>query len=201
MLNKQVLIEGVPLDYQYPDLPTGCEATATSMLLRWAKIDADKFAVADQLIKGDKVHEIDGKWYGANPDETFVGDPYSDEGSYGVFQKPILRIIEHFLPECSLDLSGRDFTEVLSVLDKGTPVVAWTTLKQRETYYHKSWEDPLGQMIDWYNNEHAVTVVGYDQDFIIVHDPDTGKREFYDRDTFIHNWGSLGKRAVTLHVK
>ncbi|WP_217585813.1 C39 family peptidase [Lentibacillus saliphilus] len=196
--NEETLIPNVPLDYQYPELPTGCEATALSMLLRWAGVDVDKFEVVDQLKKGDRVHLQNGKWYGANPNEAFVGNPYEDDGSFGVFEQPILQVINIYYPGKAINLTGKEFQDLLTIVQGGTPILVWTTLKQRETYYAQSWEDPHGQTIDWYNNEHAVVIVGYSNDDVIVHDPDTGKCEHYDRDLFIQNWASLGKRAVTL---
>ncbi|SET18821.1 Uncharacterized protein YvpB [Oceanobacillus limi] len=198
--DEMIKIDGVPIDYQYPDLPTGCEATALSILLRWANVDTDKFDVADNLPKGREVHEVNGKWYGANPNETFVGDPYSDGSSYGVFEKPILATIEKYLPGKGVNLTGKNFNDILQIVKNGKPVMTWTTLKQKDSYYAKSWEDNHGNIIDWYNNEHAVVIVGYDSDFIIVHDPDTGKEEHYLRERFKKNWESMGKRSVTLDV-
>lgn len=56
----QVLAEGndyeipdVPVLSQNPELPTGCEATATTMLLQWAGVQVNKSEVADALPKED----------------------------------------------------------------------------------------------------------------------------------------------------
>ncbi len=55
-------------------------------------------------------------------------------------------------------------------------------------------------MVDWYENEHAVVIVGIDGDDVIAHDPHTGKAEHYDRELFERNWRSMGGRTVTLDV-
>ncbi|QKY71721.1 hypothetical protein Len3610_13315 [Lentibacillus sp. CBA3610] len=194
-------INGIPAYYQYPDLPTGCEATSLAMLLSWGRGEpVSKFDVADTLPKGDKVHQADGEWKGAHPNKMFVGDPYtdSDDGSYGVFEGPILETVEMFMSSSGTDLTGESFESLLAIVRSGKPVMAWTTLEQRETYYGKTWTDSDGDVIDWYENEHAVVLVGVDGDDVLAHDPDTGKAEFYDRELFERNWHSMGGRAVTL---
>ncbi len=75
--------------YQYPDLPTGCEVTSLSMFLSWAvdalKLDftpeqIDKMALAKQIDKepiphfdpklsGQQITEV-----GGNPNRAFVGN-------------------------------------------------------------------------------------------------------------------------------
>lgn len=194
----------VPLYYQYPDLPTGCEATSLAMLLSWAGNEqVSKYAVADALPKGPKVKEVQGEWKGTHPNKAFVGDPYtdSDDGSYGVFEGPILETIEVFMPGYSIDLTGEPFDSLLDIVRTGKPVMVWTTLEQRETFYGKTWTDDDGDVIDWYENEHAVVLTGVDGCYVIAHDPHTGKEEYYERELFKRNWGSMGKRAVTLDVE
>ncbi|MEN1967389.1 C39 family peptidase [Lentibacillus sp. N15] len=196
-----VKITGVPTMNQYPELPTGCEATSLAMLLGWAGVSVSKYDVVKKLPKGEKVRLIDGKWCGANPDEHFVGDPYSDDGSFGVFEAPILATIDMFLPGKGIDLTGQDFDELLDIVRSGKPVMVWTTINQKETYHSKSWQDEAGNSIDWYCNEHAVVLVGFNKAHTIVHDPYTGQEEHYDRQLFERNWASMRKRAVTVNVE
>ncbi|GAA0436636.1 hypothetical protein GCM10008983_11700 [Lentibacillus halophilus] len=196
-------IQGVPAYFQYPELPTGCEATSLAMLLSWGcGRDVSKYDVADALQKGDNVQWTDGEWTGANPDKAFVGDPYTDsnDGSFGVFEGPILEALEWFMPGRGVDWTGASFDALLAVVRSGAPVLAWTTLEQRETFYGLSWTAPDGETIDWYENEHAVVMVGVDGDDVIAHDPHTGKAEHYERTLFERNWRSLGGRAVALDV-
>lgn len=197
-----VKVDGVPVMYQYPQLPTGCEATSLAMLLNWADQSVSKDDVAAKLPKGKKVKWIDGGWYGANPNQQFVGDPYtdSDDGSFGVFEKPILATIEMFMPGKGVNLTGQEFNDLLAMVHSGKPVLAWTTLKQNQTYYTGTWQDETGRTIDWYHYEHAVVITGIDEGNVIVHDPDTGKEEYYDKTLFKQNWISMGKRAVTLDL-
>lgn len=197
----EVKIPGVPVFNQYPELPTGCEATSLAMLLNWGGVKVSKYDVVDALPKGEKVRLVDGKWLGANPADEFVGDPYSDDGSFGVFEGPILETIETFAPSKSINLTGLEFAALLDVIRAGKAVMAWTTIEQKQTYLSKTWIDKNGKTIDWYCNEHAVVITGFDGDHLIVNDPYTGKVEYYKRDLFEHNWQSMGKRAVTLDIE
>ncbi|SDL92252.1 C39 family peptidase [Sediminibacillus halophilus] len=195
-----VRIKGIPVFDQYPELPTGCESTALAMLLNWGGVDISKFEIVERLPKGSKVREIDGQAVGANPDFQFVGDPYSEEGSFGVFEGPILHTIDQIMPGRAVDLTGKSFQTILDVIQTGKPVMAWTTINQQKTYHSISWVDEEGEQIDWYRYEHAVVIVGFDEDHVIVNDPYTGQEEVYDRELFKENWRSMGRRSVTLKM-
>ncbi|ASN04660.1 C39 family peptidase [Virgibacillus necropolis] len=198
--NTTIKVNGVPVYHQYPELPTGCEATSLAMLLTWGGLTVCKFEVADKLPKGEKVRLIDGEWLGGNPNHNFVGDPYSDDGSFGVFEGPILETIEKFIPGKGVNLTGQDFHSLLEIVRSQKPVMAWTTINQKQTYLSETWFDEQGNKIDWYCNEHAVVLTGIDGVNVIVNDPYTGQVEYYDKDLFEHNFTSMGKRAVTLDV-
>ncbi|SFE10816.1 Uncharacterized protein YvpB [Lentibacillus persicus] len=200
---RNIRVDSVPLYNQYPELPTGCEATSLAMLLSWGlERPVSKFGVADALSKGPKVHKTDKGWRGAHPNKAFVGDPYTDseDGSYGVFEKPILDTLETFSPETGVNLTGRPFHTILDTVRSGMPVLVWTTLEQRASYYGLSWSDNEGDVIDWYENEHAVVLVGIEDDAVVAHDPHTGQAERYNRELFERNWRAMGCRAVTLEL-
>ncbi|MFD1020161.1 C39 family peptidase [Thalassobacillus hwangdonensis] len=194
-----VKVKGVPVFDQYPELPTGCEATSLAMLLNWGGVSVSKFDVADSLPKGPKVNEVDGNWTGGNPNVAFVGDPYSEkDGSFGVFEGPILQTINTYLPGKGINMTGQSFDSLLSIVENGKPVMVWTTIDQKQTYLSASWEDEAGSTVNWYRYEHAVVLTGIEGEHVIVHDPYTGSVEHYNRSLFERNWASMGKRAVTL---
>lgn len=200
MTGKQK-VNGVPVFNQYPELPTGCEATALAMLLNWGGVTVSKYDVVNALPKGEKVRLVDGVWLGANPEVEFVGDPYSDD-DFGVFEKPILQTVEKLASSCKgINLTGHAFESILDVIRAGKAVMAWTTIDQKPTYLSKKWMDENGKIIDWYCNEHALVITGFNKDNVIVHDPYTGKEEYYQRDLFERNWEAMGKRAITLAIK
>lgn len=197
---KTFKIPDVPIICQHPEMPTGCEATALTMLLNWGGLNLTNHEVVDVLPKGDKVTFAEGKWRGGNPFIEFVGDPYGDDGSFGVFEGPILQTIDAFMPNQAIDLTNKPFDELLEIVRSGKPVIAWTTIEQQTTFHSKTWLDSEGNTIKWHRYEHAVVIVGFDGENVFANDPTSGKEEHYNRGLFETNWASMGKRAVTLKV-
>lgn len=195
---QEMKIKGVPNICQHPEMPTGCEATSLTMLMNWNGKALTNHEVVKAMPKGDKVQLIDGEWHGGNPNKEFVGDPYEDDGSFGVFEKPILETIDVFLPNQGTDLTNLPFAELLEIVRSGEPVMAWTTIDQKTTFHSKTWSDSEGNTIKWHRYEHAVVIVGVDSENIFANDPTTGKEEKYNRELFERNWASMGRRAVTL---
>src|SRR5699024_4501906 len=108
------------------------------------------------------------------------------------------KTIDAFMPNKSVNLTNQSFDELLQIVRDGKPVMAWTTIDQQTTFHSKTWKDKDGKTIKWHRYEHAVVIVGYDEDSVFVNDPTTGKEERYKRELFEKNWASMGKRAVTL---
>lgn len=52
-------IEGVPMLFQDPELPTGCEVTALAMVLQYYGFDADKCELSDVYLPKGAVGETD----------------------------------------------------------------------------------------------------------------------------------------------
>ncbi|MNJ01113.1 hypothetical protein D3C73_1606400 [compost metagenome] len=46
--------------------------------------------------------------------------------------------------------------------------------------------------------EHAVLLVGYDDQYVYVNDPWTGKKQFaVDRQQFLETWDVMGRQALS----
>lgn len=193
------VIDGVPVIGQYPMLPTGCEATALTMLLQWAGVHVSKEEVADRLVKEPLPFEMEGRLLGGHPNRGFVGDPYTQE-SFGVFHKPIAATLDTFLKGRADDRTGLSFTELLALIDEGRPVVVWTTIELKEPRVVQSWDDAgdSGERIDWKSPQHALVLIGYEEEFVVVNDPHTGSTERYPRELFQTRWKQMGGQAVTL---
>lgn len=190
------VIKGVPLINQLPELPTGCEMTALTMLLQYNDFEYSKTQVADFTRKSSVPVLKNGMWYGEHPNEYFIGSPYS-KNAYGTYAPNIARTIEKLAPGRSLNLTGKEFLEVLNMIDEGQPIVMWVTIDLAPPRKTLSWKTPAGKF-QWIAPEHAVLVVGYDDSYIYANDPLTGKQEKYPRDVFEMRWNSLGKQAVTM---
>lgn len=195
-----VEVEAIPVIGQMPELPTGCEATAATMLLQWAGVDVTKEDIANSLVKGPAPKSMDGILYGANPNRAFVGDPFSIYG-YGVFHEPIADVLNTYLEGSVHDATGISFKNLLKILSSGRPVIAWATIDMKEPRVSKTWYDEYGNEVVWKTPEHALVLVGYTKNQIIAHDPYTGSKVYYPISAFESNWEAMGRQAVTVEER
>lgn len=192
-----VKIMNVPLINQYPELPTGCEVTALTMLLQYNGVSIRKTTVADDLPKVSLPYYKNGVKVGPHPNQGFIGTPYS-KVSYGVYAEPILKLINKYLPGRVEDLRGKPLEELLRRIDEGRPVMIWGTIGMENISYSQSWVTSDGQLFKWPNGEHAVIIVGYDEKYIYINDPYSGKEKKYKRDIINNRYVSLGKQALSI---
>jgi uncharacterized protein YvpB len=191
-------IEGVPVYGQYPELPSGCEATAVSMIIRWAGSSATKVDVAKAMPRESLPYLQDGVLVGGDPFKGFVGDPFVEKGAFGVFAKPMVGVVNHFLPGKGVDLSGKSFDDLIATIDAGRPVAAWVTNYLQEPDNNANWTTFGGRAITWRSPEHVMTMVGYTDSQIIVNDAANGTVRYYDRDRFRYVWEKMGRQALTV---
>ncbi|WP_052487483.1 C39 family peptidase [Gordoniibacillus kamchatkensis] len=189
----------VPLTLQMPELERGCEVTSLAMLLEAAGVQADKMTLAQQVKKDPTPFEMkDGQRYFGDPNNGFVGDIETfDNPGYGVYHGPIKELADQYLPGRAIDLTGADFTDMLSFLDLGSPI--WTIVN---TDYEalsddefEQWISPDGPVNITYK-EHSVLVTGYDDEYIYINDP-LNETDKVDKDSFIAAWEQMGKQAIS----
>ncbi len=195
--NKSIKIEGVPTIKQYPELPTGCEATALTILLRYSGVNVSKEEVANKIPRVTLPHSINGRTYGKHPNDGFIGNPFS-KSSYGVYSKPILDTVEYYLPNRGESLTGKGFDEILDVVKKGRPVMIWATINMINVSYTSSWYLEDGSLFKWPNNEHAVVVIGYDDNWVYISDPYSGTEKKYRKEVVANRYNTLGKQAIAI---
>lgn len=163
-------------DLQLPELPTGCEATALSTLLRLNGVDVGKLEVADAMPKSseDFVH-------------SFLGDPRSENG--GCCMAPCsAETARAFLVGSGLEAyetEGGDLDELR------TPCVVWVTI---------GLADPQGPIktqgaYEMFYPSHCVVFLGIEGDAAMTIDPLEGYAE-YPLEDFARVYGELGKQAV-----
>ncbi|SFA76755.1 MULTISPECIES: C39 family peptidase [unclassified Bacillus (in: firmicutes)] len=190
----------VVLIKQNPELKYGCEVTSLAMMLQYAGVKTSKMELYqkvqkdnDPLVRSQRGDIL--KW--GDPDVGFVGDMTGKRAGYAVFDKPMIALIEQYMPGRSVNLTNKKFEEVLTHVSEGYPVVVWTTgdfrLPDRwESWYHgqKFIKTPL--------DLHAVVLVGYDKDFVYLNDPLSGRKQVkVGKQQFIDSWKALKSRAVS----
>ena len=103
----------VPLIAQRPQLPTGCEITATTMMLKFAGAKVTKMALAREMPR-TKTH---------NGNKGFVGSPYSKTG-WWIYPKALLALVRHHVGTAK-DMTGKSFGQLKRQINRGHPVVVW----------------------------------------------------------------------------
>ncbi|MCL6459866.1 MAG: C39 family peptidase [Gorillibacterium sp.] len=203
---KEIMLDAPSLS-QMPELFNGCEITSLSMLLQYIDKDIDigegidKITLSQMIEKDPAPMKKNTKgeitsW--GNPQKGFVGDINGYHKGFGVFHKPIVKLIEKIKPNLALDLSGHTFEEILIQLQEGKPVVVWTniTLGPLDSGW-MTWNTAEGPVRGTWK-EHAVLLVGFDQEHLYINDPlDGSKSKVVNRATFIDSWIQMGEQAVT----
>jgi len=189
------LIPNVPYINQYPNYPTGCESVALTILLKYYGVSVTTDAIIDRLPKGSLPYYKDGKLYGGNPEVEFIGNPRS-QNSYGVYEKPLAGVANEFKPGIKI-ATGTSFSEILKIVKSGTPVIVWTSMGLSMPYVSTSWTyEPTGETIYWKANEHAVVLIGYTLDKVIISDPIGGKMKYQSKSVFEERYNYYGKKAL-----
>ena len=188
-------ITNFPLINQYPNYPTGCESVALTMLLNYYGVLVTPDDIITSLPRGDLPYTKGGITYGGNPEKEFIGNPYS-LNSYGVYEKPLAEVANKYKPGITI-ATGTDFNTILGIVGSGKPVIAWTSMYLAAPYISASWVyEPTGEKIYWKANEHAVVIIGYTPDKVIISDPIGGTIKYQSLSLFKERYNYYGKKAL-----
>jgi len=103
----------VPLIAQRPELPTGCEIVATTMMLQYAGSKATKLQVTKRVPRS------------TNPKHGFVSSPYNNRGhGHYVYPEGLLTTVKHYLGT-AVDLTGSRLPQLKRQLNNDHPIVTW----------------------------------------------------------------------------
>lgn len=184
----------VPLVYQEPELPTGCESVALTMLLLYEGFDLDKTTIADEYLLYSKSGDFS---------EGYVGDPYSNDGA-GCFPPSLAETANLYLEKNdsgkrAVNLSGRSFEKLLQYIADGIPVAVWTTISMSDTSFYEEGFEEDGISYNWYDNEHCVVLSGYDlvKRTLTVNDSLDGV-VIRDLDSFEYLYDIIGRFAIVI---
>ncbi|WP_156319830.1 C39 family peptidase [Bacillus sp. FJAT-18017] len=187
---------------QNPELRYGCEVTSLAMVLNYAGVKTGKMELYRAIRKDHDPIVRSGRditnW--GNPAEGFVGDMTGKNGAgYAVYDQPIADLVNIYLPGRAVNLTNKPFEDILAHVEKGYPVVVWTTGDYRLPDRWESWMH-AGERIRTPLDLHAVVLVGFDTDNVYINDPLSGKKQHrVNKEQFIASWKALKCRAVSYH--
>lgn len=185
---NEVVTIGVPCYMQNPELPTGCESVALTNALRYWGFNLGKSTIANNWMP-----------YGDDGVYNFIGNPHDDSG-WIICAPGIVNTANKYLKSKGSNIVARNATgsslmELRKYIDKGCPVVVWTTIDMGSP------NGPFGTKHGYtlYGNNHAVVLTGYD--------PNTGRYQVADSlagkvwrngSSFTSLYNTMGKQAVVI---
>jgi len=104
----------VPLVSQLPELPTGCEITAVTMMLQYKGISVDKVKLAREMLK----HPWD-------PSKGYVGDPFTTKG-WTIYPSALTGLVKKYAGNAEI-LTGKSQSFIQGNLSKNKPIVVWVS--------------------------------------------------------------------------
>lgn len=197
------IINNVPYINQFSNgYPTGCEAVSATMVLKYHGYNVSIQNIVNNTKNGSKKYQNEeGKWYGANPFEEFVGSPNMKlgEGAYGVFAKPIAAAMSIYAGGRVKNISGCSENQLFEYVKKDKPVVVWCVKNAGNLGQGVVWEyeDGSGSFQELVG-EHCAVMIGYDENYVYLNDPSAGKKVKQNRAKFISNWKQLYSQAIVV---
>lgn len=202
---ESYLIEEFPIIYQMPELPTGCEITALTMVLHYYGFSVDKTEMAAVYLP---TLPSEGNYYGANGmlygnalNQYFLGDPATE---YGITcgTAAIITAADSYLADCGSLMTAEDGTgsspeELYELVSEDIPVVVWCTIDMHDRVVEGGWYTESGTYVDWGMYDHGAVLIGYDSETVTIADPLAGEAE-YDREQFEKVYEERGSQCVVL---
>ena len=163
---------------QYPELPTGCEITAMTMVLNYYGYQVNKVTMAlDYMpkVQAEFYRSEDGRLMGPDLENFFVGDP-TEETGYICGTGAIVTAANAYLTDVGSDMTAVAMKnaqpeELYDLIDQGTPVVIWCTINMEDRAETDGWYREDGTYMEWSTNDHGAVLIGYDEDTVTVADP------------------------------
>ncbi|MCR4752459.1 MAG: C39 family peptidase, partial [Eubacterium sp.] len=189
---KRVYVK-VPEILQTPELPTGCESVALTIVLNSMGYELEKTEIMKNYLEK-----------GTDMATSYVGDPFSTRGA-GCFPPAIAAAANKFLDEKKdgrkgYNITGADIEELCDYIDKGTPAIIWSSMYMADPAKAGGTYSYQGQTYEWYRAEHCVVLYGYDKEkkVYLVSDPLVGLVE-RDAEAFKRIYDQIGKYAVVIY--
>ncbi len=192
--NRDPLYKNFPTVCQYPELPTGCEITALTMVLNFYDFCVDKCTLSDDYLEK-------GPAWSTDFHEAFAGEPRSTY-SYGCYAPAIEKAANKYLIEQGSSLRAKElknfeFDDLFHFTENNIPVLVWTTINLAQGYYTASWE-ANGKTVTWYACEHCMVLLGQVGDLVYTGDPTNGNITAYDKELFRKRYKELFSQSVVI---
>lgn len=183
---------------QNPELPTGCEVTALATVLKYIGLEIDKVELCDNFLP------IDPNAYHTF-DEAYIGNPKANNG-FGCYAPVIVKTAEDYFASIgadswkALNLTDTEFRDLFYQIDKGRPVIVWSSMNLKDVTFKLRWTTEDGDEAWFAELEHCMVLTGYDLEAGVVYAADPLKGDMdYSLERFEDVYNQMGKRAALLY--
>ena len=84
-------------------------------------------------------------------------------------------------------------------IDKNRPVLIWATMGMKQSKNGRSWKFENGETFTWIASEHCLVLVGYNDEYYFLNDPQSGSTVAYQKDVVEKRFKELGFQAVYIY--
>ncbi len=204
VVDESHVIAGVPHIYQGEAYPTGCESAAAAALLNYYGYDITVGEFIDRYLpQTDRpVDGGDGNLYGESPYEYFIGDPRSQNG-FGCYAPVIEKAMNEYLDGTGAAACIVENADMEALAKKyvsvDVPVLIWATMYMDTPQAGKSWILPNGESFTFMRPEHALLLIGYDDDSYYFSDSlSESEITVYSRSDCLEAFDAQGCQAIVL---
>ena len=183
-----------------PEMLTGCEITALTMLWKYYGFDVDKETMAYQYCFSRFLLRLGWFVVWGGYGKNFVGDPGGT--GYVCGTTSIINAANDFFEELRSDYTATVINDgsrqnLYNLLEQEIPVLVWVTIGMAPRSEIRGWYTEEGAFMDWAENDHCAVLIGYNDTSVIIADPILGEYSC-DKEAFETVFASRGNGCVIL---
>ena len=195
-VNNGKIIQNVPHYSQLESYLTACETLAAVSLLQYYDIEItpDEF-IGKYLPVADYPHweAYDNQLHGESPWQYFLGDPMA-QNAYGCYNTVIAKALNQITDGLAKPLNDVPLDQLCSTyIDNAQPVILWATMDMAETHDGNSWILPTGEKFTFICPEHALLLIGYDDENYYFSD------SLHEEDVYSYDKASVETAYAAMH--
>lgn len=177
---------------QRPQLPTGCESVALTMVLKYYHFSLSKTTIARSYLPRSRSNFVSKFW----------GSPFSSSGG-GIYSPGLTITANKFLKAKkstlkAYDLTGTSFDKLYDYIDQDIPVIVWNSMYMWNPRAVRSYKYK-GKRWKFYRYEHCVVFCGYNKKNgkVLINDSLSGL-VWRKASSFKRIYNKMGKMAIVI---
>jgi len=201
LIKSYVMLKDVPYFNQVTGgYRSGCEFFSLKMALGYKGSNVSAKTLYNRLAKSNnKPKYKNGKWYWANPDKMFLGNPKGkmyNNADWGINPLGLLPLAKRYQPNSFVkDNASLDYIQ--SQLQEGNPVIVWGSFRFNPPAGFFNYIDSDGNKRFTYGNYHVFLIIGMDDKYVYISDPILGSQKITKKQ-LKQSYTKYGKRILVV---